>query len=182
MTTLTANLPLAGFLKAPAKNGFDISPRMRAIIMIAATTMTLLTVYAVGRGLLGFAPDHSAIRRLAVAIHVSTVLPAIPLGGYVLLAAKGTKMHKLLGKIWVSLMVITASSAIFIQTSGGFSFIHVFIPMTFWASYKLIATARRGDMKGHKKEILSLYLGALMIPGIASMAIPGRLMNVWLFW
>ena len=118
---------------------------------------------------------------MAVVIHVATVLPAIPLGGYLLLAPKGTKMHKMLGKIWVALMLATATSAIFIQSSGGFSFIHLFIPMTFIASYKLVATARRGDMKGHKKEILSLYLGALTIPGIVAFALPGRLMNVWLF-
>ncbi|MCK0127271.1 DUF2306 domain-containing protein [Erythrobacter sp. F6033] len=164
--------------KAPA---FDISPQVRAIVMLAATTMTLAAFYAVGRGVLGFAPEHPNIRHLAILIHVTTVLPAIPLGGFLLLAPKGTPMHKTLGKVWVALMVTTALSAIFIRTGGTFSFIHIFIPMTLWASYKLIATARRGDMKGHKKEILSLYLGALMIPGIVSFALPGRLMNVWLF-
>ncbi|MBV7258196.1 DUF2306 domain-containing protein [Erythrobacter sp. WH158] len=164
--------------KTPA---FDISPQMRAIVMLAATTMTLAAFYAVGRGILGYAPDHPNIRHLAVIIHVTTVLPAIPLGGFLLLAPKGTPMHKALGKIWVALMVATALSAIFIRSGENFSFIHIFIPMTLWASYKLIATARRGDMKGHKKEILSLYLGALMIPGVVSFALPGRLMNVWLF-
>ncbi|MEP5508823.1 MAG: DUF2306 domain-containing protein [Erythrobacter sp.] len=154
---------------------------MRAIVALAAATMTLFAFYGVARGMLGFAPDHVATRHLAIIIHVSTVLPAIPLGGFLLLAPKGTAMHKQLGKVWVALMLTTATSAIFIKTGGSFSFIHLFIPMTFWASYKLIATARRGDMKGHKKEILSLYLGALMIPGIVSMALPGRLMNVWLF-
>ncbi|MEP3050604.1 MAG: hypothetical protein ABJP48_12640 [Erythrobacter sp.] len=161
-------------------NSFDLSPQMRAITALAATMMTLLTLYALARGLGGFAPAHPNIREFAIAFHVATVIPAIPLGGYLLLAPKGTKMHKKLGKIWVGLMVTTATAAIFIQTGGGFSFIHLFIPMTYWASFKLIATARRGDMKGHKKEILSLYLGALMIPGIVSMALPGRLMNVWL--
>ncbi|MEL6530914.1 MAG: DUF2306 domain-containing protein, partial [Pseudomonadota bacterium] len=185
MTSLIQNLPLpflaTGGRKAPARNAFDLSPQMRAIIALAATAMTLAVFYAVTRGLLGIAPDHHATRHLAVVIHVSTVIPAIPLGGFLLLAPKGTPLHKQLGKFWVALMVTTALSAIFIQTSGGFSFIHIFIPMTLWASYKLIATARRGDMKGHKKEILSLYLGALMIPGVVSMALPGRLMNVWLF-
>ncbi|MEM8724757.1 MAG: DUF2306 domain-containing protein [Pseudomonadota bacterium] len=185
MTSLIQNLPLpfasAGARKAPARNAFDLSPQMRAIVALAATAMSLAAFYAIARGMLGFAPDHEATRHLAVVIHVATVLPAIPLGGFLLLAPKGTPMHKQLGKLWVALMVTTALSAIFIKTSGSFSFIHIFIPMTLWASYKLIATARRGDMKGHKKEILSLYLGALMIPGVVSMALPGRLMNVWLF-
>ncbi len=147
--------------------------------------MTLATIYALFRGLTGLAPSHPNAREFAIVLHVSTVLPAVPLGGYLLLAPKGTKWHKMLGKLWVALMVATALSAVFIKWGGGlnfhFSFIHIFVPMTLWASYKLIATARRGDMKGHKKEILGLYLGALMIPGLVSIAIPGRLMNVWMF-
>ena len=174
-------LALPTFSKTHTKDSFDISPPQRAIVALVASALTLASLYAVARGLLGFAPDHAATRYMAVVIHVATVLPAIPLGGYLLLAPKGTKMHKMLGKIWVALMLATATSAIFIQSSGSFSFIHLFIPMTFIASYKLVATARRGDMKGHKKEILSLYLGALTIPGIVAFALPGRLMNVWLF-
>ena len=95
---------------------------------------------------------------------------------------KGGKRHKQLGKLWLALMVATASAAIFIKTSGSFSFIHIFIPLTYIASYKVISSARRGDMKTHKKEILGLYLGALMIPGAVAFALPGRLMNVWLMW
>jgi len=187
--TLKPSFTLPAFLKGStkpsAKHAFDISPRIRAIVMIAGTSMTLAVIYALIRGLTGIAPDHMGTRDLAVTIHVATVLPAIPLGGYLLLAPKGTKWHKKLGKLWVALMLATALSAVFINYGGGLDFaigpIHIFVPMTLWASYKLVATARRGDMKGHKKEILSLYLGALMIPGIASIAIPGRLMNVWLF-
>ncbi len=179
-TTLNAARPSADS-KTKQPHTFDITPTQRALVAIAGTTMTLVAVYALMRGLLGFAPDHPATRDFVIMLHVATVLPAIPLGGYLLLAPKGTKWHKMLGKIWVALMVITATSAIFIQSGGSFSFIHIFVPMTLWASYKLVATARRGDMKGHKKEIMTLYLGALMIPGIFSMALPGRLMNVWLF-
>ena len=78
-------------------------------------------------------------------------------------------------------MVTTALSTLFIRLGKMLSPIHVFVPMTRVASYKLIMTARRGDMKGHKKEIMSLYLGALMIPGLVAIAMPGRMMNAWLF-
>jgi uncharacterized membrane protein len=186
VTSLAAKFPLILFFSAPAKQGFDISPRLRAIVTIAATSMSLAVAYALFRGFTGLAPSHPNTRDLAIVFHVATVIPAIPLGAYLLLAPKGTKWHKKLGKLWVALMVVTAISACFIGYGGGLDFhvspIHIFVPMTLSASYKLIATARRGDMKGHKKEILSLYLGALMIPGVVSMALPGRLMNVWLFW
>lgn len=182
MNSLSLPFTAKAASKKPAKApAFDLTPRQRAIIAFAGTSMTLVVVYALLRGLMGFAPDHAATRHIPVVIHVATVLPAIPLGGFLLLAPKGTPMHKTLGKIWVALMVTTAISALFIKSIEHFNFIHIFIPLTLIASYKLVATAHRGDMKGHKKEILGLYLGALMIPGIASMAIPGRLMNVWLF-
>lgn len=180
-----AALAIPSLLKTPGKPGFDISPRMRALVAMAMVSMSLAVIYALFRGFTGLAPSHPNTRDFAIVLHVAAVIPAIPLGGYLLLAPKGTKAHKMLGKIWVGLMVITALSACFIKYGGGLDFhispIHLFVPMTLWASYKLIATARRGDMKGHKKEILSLYLGALMIPGIVSMAMPGRLMHTWLF-
>ena len=182
MTVLTSNMPFSALLKGPDKPGFDIGPRLRLVILTAATAMSLAVTIALFRGLTGMAPEHPNIRSIAIVLHVATVLPAIPLGGYLLLARKGTARHKQLGKLWVGLMVTTALSALFIRTGGSFSFIHIFVPLTLWSSYKLVATARRGDMKAHRWEILTLYLGALMIPGIFSMALPGRLMNVWLFW
>ena len=180
------SLPIPFLAKKPSgpldtKEGFDLSPRLRMIIWAAAIAMTSATFIAIARGLSGLATAHSAVRDWAIDIHVATVLPCVPLGAYLLLTRKGTKLHKQLGKVWVSLMVTTATSAIFIKSGGSFSFIHIFVPMTLIASYKIIATARRGDMKGHRYEVISLYLGALMLPGIFSMALPGRLLNVWLF-
>ena len=181
------SLPIPFIAKKPSgpldtKSGFDLSPRLRMIIWACAVGMMSATMIALFRGLTGIAPSHGAARHLAIVIHVATVLPAIPLGAYLLLSRKGTKRHKSLGKLWVGLMLTTATAAIFIKSGGSFSFIHIFVPMTYIASYKIIATARRGDMKGHRYEVVSLYLGALMIPGIVSMAMPGRLLNVWLFW
>ena len=146
MTTLA----LPSRFNRPTKPAFDLSPMVRRLVTLAGATMTLLVAVALTRGFLGFAPSHPNIREFAIALHVATVVPAIPLGTFLLLAPKGTKMHKSLGKLWVALMVTTAASAIFIQTGGSFSPIHIFIPITLIASYKLIATARRGDMKGHK--------------------------------
>jgi len=112
--------------------------------------------------------------------HVSTVIPCVPLGLYLLIAPKGTRMHKQLGKLWVALMVITATSTLFIHGGLHFSWIHIFVPFTYRASWLVVRKARAGDIAGHKKEIVSLFLGALMIPGIAAFLIPGRLMNVML--
>jgi uncharacterized membrane protein len=182
---LIGRLPIPALSNRPSGpratgGGLDIAPRLRLVIWAAAIAMGGATALALFRGLTGIAPSHGAARDLAIIIHVTTVLPAIPLGAYLLLTRKGTKRHKLLGKVWVGLMLITATAAIFIRSGGTFSFIHVFVPITYMASYKIIATARRGDMKGHRQEVLTLYLGALTIPGIFALALPGRLLNVWL--
>ncbi len=163
-----------------ARNGFDISPFTRAMVIVAGGAMTAICLLAIGRALLGLTPDLPHLRYLAVAIHVTTVLPCVPLGAYLLLARKGTDMHKLLGKVWVGLMLVTATAALFIHSGGGFSWIHIFVPVTYRACWKIVSTARAGNIKAHKGEIMGLFFGALMIPGIWAFIGEGRLMNVML--
>jgi len=160
--------------------GFDIGPATRTAISLACFTMSFAVIVALGKAALGMVEGIEAYAKLPVIIHVVAVLPTIPLGGWLLLAKKGTAMHKQLGKLWLVLMLITATTAIFIQTSGSFSWIHLFVPLTFHAAWKVMATARAGNIRAHKNHLVRTYLLALMIPGIAAFAAPGRLMNVML--
>lgn len=177
---MTANALPFSFRRAAPASGFDIGPIARSLVGIACFTMTFLCVIALGRGAMGMVENLHYYAKIPVIIHVTAVLPAIPLGGYLLLAPKGTKRHKQLGKLWLVLMLVTATSAIFIQSSGGFSPIHILIPVTFHAAWKVVATARKGDIAAHKKHLVFTYLTALVIPGIIAFALPGRLMNVML--
>ena len=164
-----------------AKAGFDIGPATRTAISLAGFTMSFMIIWALGRAALGLAPDMSAYAKLPIIIHVAAVLPTIPLGGWLLLAKKGTPMHKQLGKVWLALMLVTATTAIFIQTSGHFSWIHLFVPLTFHAAWKVMATARAGNIRAHKNHLVRTYLLALMIPGLAAFFVPGRMMYVLMF-
>lgn len=174
--------------KAPSKANasiklatqFEIGPIARSLVGFACITMSFFCIVALGRAGLGMVDNLHYFAKLPIIIHVATVLPAIPLGGYVLLTRKGTPRHRMLGKIWLVLMLVTATSAIFIQSSGGFSFIHIFVPVTFHAAWKTIATARKGNIAAHKRHLVFTYLTALMIPGIFAFILPGRLMNVML--
>lgn len=176
------SLPFTAKRTAPASGaaGFDLGPVARTAISMACFTMSFMALWALARWALGLAPDMSAYAKLPIIIHLAAVLPTIPLGGYLLLAKKGTRSHRQLGKVWMVLMLVTAISAIFIQTSGSFSWIHLFVPLTFHAAWKVMATARAGDLKAHRNHLVRTYLTALMIPGIAAFALPGRLMNVLL--
>lgn len=158
----------------------DLNPLVRAMVIVSGTVMTALSLYAIGRAVLGYTPELSHLRNVAVAVHVTTVLPCVPLGLFLLLAPKGTPMHKQLGKLWVVLMVITATATLFIYNGTQFSWIHIFVPVTYRAAWLIVSKARKGDIKGHRNEIVGLFLGALMIPGVWAFIGEGRLMNTML--
>lgn len=176
MTTTVADG--AGNLARPKP---DLAAAPRFIIGLGGTILSLMALAAMTRAAFGLAPDHAHLRELAIIIHLAAVLPAIPLGAYLLVARKGTARHRLLGKIWLMLMLVTACSAIFIRTGGGFSLLHLFIPLTFLIAWRSISTARRHDIAGHRKSVVIAYVSTLLVPGAIAFLMPGRLMYALLF-
>ena len=161
---------------------FDLPPAVRTIIGAAAMILFALCLYAFGRWTLGYAPATPWVRDVALATHLVTVVPAVPLGAYVILTRKGGARHKLLGQIWLSLMFVTAVSTIFIRNvnDGQFSWIHVFTLLTFIAVPQAILAARQGKIDAHKKHVRNFFIGALVIAGLTAFA-PGRTMWQWAF-
>jgi uncharacterized membrane protein len=141
-----------------------------------------LCVYATSRWFFGFAPPTPWVRNVALAAHLVTVIPAIPLGAYVIFSRKGGARHKMLGRIWLSLMFVTAVATIFIRNvnDGQFSWIHAFTLLTFIAVPQAIISARQGAIDGHKRHMRNFFLGALVIAGVTAFA-PGRTMWQWAF-
>jgi len=86
MTSSTAKLPFSNTQKSDGGNAFDITAWQRKIVWVACLAMSLAVLIALLRAFTGLAPVHPHARSLAIIIHVATVLPAIPLGGYLLLA------------------------------------------------------------------------------------------------
>ncbi|UAB78166.1 hypothetical protein INR77_15715 [Erythrobacter sp. SCSIO 43205] len=181
MTTATFPNPIQAFQRLNQPSGvMQLGAITRALVLLSGVTMTALCVFAIVRALLGLTGDLPHLTNAAVMFHVTTVIPCVPLGLYLLLARKGDAMHKALGKLWIALMVMTATSTLFIHEGMALSWIHIFVPLTYRASWIIVSSARKGDIKRHKAEIVSLFLTALMIPGIFAIALPGRLMNVML--
>ncbi|MEP3889678.1 MAG: DUF2306 domain-containing protein [Hellea sp.] len=115
----------------------------------------------------------------AIQIHLAAALVALVLGVVMWFRPKGTKGHKFFGRGFVILMIITAFSAIFIRqvNNGSFSFIHLFVPLTFLGVWQAITRIRRKNIKGHKSAVKGLFFGALLIPGALSF-LPGR--HMWM--
>jgi len=167
--------------RLPAQE-FDLPRWLRIAAASAASLLLALCTYAVLRWMLGFAPATPWVRDVALATHLITVIPAIPLGTYVILSPKGGSRHKLLGKIWLALMFVTAIATIFIRNvnDGQFSWIHLFTLLTFIAVPQAIVSARQGRIEAHKKHLRNFFIGALVIAGLTAFA-PGRTMWLWAF-
>jgi len=119
---------------------------------------------------------------LAIQIHMLVAAGAFFLGAFVLMRKKGTKAHKMAGRMFGLLMLATATSAIFIReiNNGSFSWIHIFVPITFVGLYQVITSVRKGKIKAHKRHVLGMFFGALLIPG-AFAFMPGRTMWMLFF-
>ena len=118
---------------------------------------------------------------LAVHIHVATVLPAIVLGAWlILLSRKGTQVHRAIGAGYLGLMLVTCGAALFIHSTNpsgplGFSFIHLFVPLTLFGIARALLAVRRHDMRAHRSAMLGVFVGGIVIAGAFAFT-PGRIM------
>ncbi len=116
-----------------------------------------------------------------MALHLSAALLALAVGGAVLMRRKGTGSHKLLGRIWVALMVTVALSSFWLLdiNKGSFSVIHL---LSLWTLISLAAAIwfiRRGNVRAHKAFMVGTFLG-LAGAGLGALA-PGRVLHLFLF-
>lgn len=121
-----------------------------------------------------------------VTAHLVTIIPAIFLGAYLLLQSKGTATHRAIGRIYMSLMVLTAAITLFIPAYVGpqllnhFGIIHVLSVVVFISVFNALNAARKGDIKSHKRNMVGLYVGGILVAGLFTLS-PGRLIHGWLF-
>ncbi|HEX3536121.1 MAG TPA: DUF2306 domain-containing protein [Stellaceae bacterium] len=126
---------------------------------------------------MNFAPIAAA--PLAIKVHLVTVLPAFAIGTWLIFGStKGSTTHRVLGATYLALMTVTAASTFFIRTinPGGFSPVHLFIPLTLFGVFGALWNVRRGNIRGHRSAMLGLYFGGLLIAGAFTL-LPGRLLH-----
>jgi uncharacterized membrane protein len=119
-------------------------------------------------------------------LHLATVVPAFGIGAFQLLRRKGTPSHKLLGKIYMVLMLATALITLAMPAQVGpqflnhFGFIHTFSFLALFSIPIAYFAARRGDINVHRAAMISLYVGGILIAGAFAFS-PGRMLHEWLF-
>ena len=116
---------------------------------------------------------------LAVKIHLATVIPAFFIGTWLIFfSTKGARVHRGLGVVYLTLMTVTAITTLFIHVidPGHFSWIHLFVPLTLIGVTSTVLALRRRNIAGHKRSMIGLYVGALLIAGGFTF-MPGMLMH-----
>ena len=117
-----------------------------------------------------------------IAVHLTAALAATAIGPLALWARKGARqrprLHRAAGYAWVTLMVLTAVSALFISGStgprwAGFGLIHLLIPLTLGMLVMSFIYLARRNIAGHRQAMQRLYIGACVVAGAFTL-LPGR--------
>ena len=114
----------------------------------------------------------------AIQLHAFAAMSAFALGVVQLAAPKGTLPHRTIGWIWVVLMVVVSISAFFVHELrmwGPWSPIHLLAIFTLVMLPLAVWNARRHAVEQHRRAMLGLFLGALLIAGLFTF-VPGRIM------
>jgi len=115
-------------------------------------------------------------------LHLATVVPCFVIGTALLIIKKGTSIHKNFGRIYMVLMLITASVTLFMPAQVGpqflnhFGWIHLFSFLTIYTVPTAYLAIKRGDVKVHKRKMILLYFGAIIIAGGFTF-FPGRYLH-----
>ena len=119
-------------------------------------------------------------------LHLATVAPAAMLGTYLIFWAKGTATHRLLGKIYMILMLITALASLFIPAMVGpqfidhFGWIHMLSLLVLASVPRAYHAARKHNVVSHKFSMAGVYFGGILVAGGFTLA-PGRYLNQLFF-
>jgi uncharacterized membrane protein len=113
-----------------------------------------------------------------IQVHAFAAMGAFVLGALQLAAPKGTLPHRTIGWIWVVLMLTVAVSSFWIheiRLVGPFSPIHLLSILTLMTLPLAVLAARRHRVVAHRKAMISIFFGALVIAGLFTF-MPGRIM------
>lgn len=155
-------------------------PRRDAVTAAGAAGLGALILFAFGRQV---AHGHVALpsdRSVWLALHLVTVVPALPLGAWLLFRRKGDATHRLLGRVWAVLMLVGAASSFGLTSlMGHLSPIHLLSVITLVGIPRGVWLAMRHRVADHRRTMMRVYTG-LVVAGLFAF-LPGRLLGVWLF-
>ncbi|WP_158590457.1 DUF2306 domain-containing protein [Noviherbaspirillum cavernae] len=104
--------------------------------------------------------------------HVLAASGALVIGGITLAMKKGTRTHRLFGRVWVALMFIAAAVSFGIQSKGHLSWIHLLSAWVLLLLGMSIYAVLKRNIKAHQRRMIGAYIG-LIVAGAFSF-LPNR--------
>lgn len=134
------------------------------------------------RGLNGVGTVHPMQLSPIIAIHLCAASSAFLIGPWVMWARRSAqqrpRLHRALGYAWVTLMLMTATSAVFIRdfklpNIAGYTPIHLLVPVTLVSLFIAFRHLAQGNIRGHRLIMTSLYISACVVAGAFTL-LPSR--------
>jgi uncharacterized membrane protein len=131
-----------------------------------------------------------------IAVHLTASLAALVVGPVALWTRRGhfsgqrasIRLHRAAGYAWVTLMLLSAKSALFIRdfqlpNIAGYTPIHLLIPLTFGSLLVAFIALHRGNIRLHRVWMISLYFSACVGAGVFTL-LPNRYLGqlLWGKW
>ena len=127
-----------------------------------------------------------------IAIHMTAAIAALITGPVALWARKSAsqrpRLHRAFGYAWVTLMIVTAVSALFIRdfrlpNLSGYTPIHLLIPYVLIGLVASFWYLGRKNITAHRRTMQRMYVGACIGAGVFAL-LPTRLLGqlVWGQW
>jgi len=110
----------------------------------------------------------------AIAVHLTAALLALAAGPVALWARRGgaqhPRLHRAFGYAWVTLMLVTAGSALFIRdyslpNLAGYTWIQLIVPATLGGLIAAFWLLARRNIRGHRLAMQNLYFAACIVAG-----------------
>ena len=152
-------------------------------LAVASALLLAVVLAAVARGLGQF-----PALPLLLQLHLVSMIIVLGLTVPMLAGRKGTPRHRLLGRVWASLMWGNAILTLFFNAgssrqggvfAGDISPIHALSLFVAVMVPVVVMKARRHDRAGHEQGIRGLVIGSLLVAGTFTLPF-GRMLGVWL--
>jgi len=119
-------------------------------------------------------------------MHLGTIAPAFLMATFMMVTKKGTEVHKLIGRIYMVLMLFTAMVTLLMSAQVGprlfnhFGFIHLLSVLVLYCVPSAYLAIKNCNVKRHKWSMIGLYIGGLIVAGGFTL-MPGRMLGNVLF-
>ena len=144
------------------------------LLAVGAAILLAAMVTAIARG-----ANEWHLLRWPMWVHIATLAAALTLTPLMLLRSRGDMLHRRLGQLWLSCMLVTALVSFLIPPLGNISPIWILSVLTLIGSYQIWNTAKAHQWRKHRRHVRNLVTAGLLIAGFFTFQF-GRIFDRWI--